>query len=248
MARLGQRIVVLVKGWLVPACDEVAGIVSWRSHRLREQASHWYAAAKRMAWDIAIRLEMMRELGSGIDDYTRRVNALHRKLGVPRDYPQRGMPFHREASDLVAVPCGIDGEHRWMTPATRSQWLALQAAAAADGITILVRAAFRSVDAQARLIREELSFGGDIDQLLTGIAAPGYSQHHTGRALDIERTGVDFENTPAFEWLCRNAAPYGFELSYPRGNPYGIMYEPWHWYCNIEKISRGPNRSGLGQA
>ena len=38
-----------------------------------------------------------------------------------------------------------------------------------------------------------------------------------------------FEGTGAFDWLQRHAARYGFRLSYPRGNPHGIVYEPWHW-------------------
>ena len=196
--------------------------------------------AQRKIWKITIRLEMMRESRRGIDDYTRRVNALHRKLRVPRDYARRGLRFHREASELVAVPCGLDGQPRWMTPATRSQFLALQAAAAAAGITLLVRWAFRSVDDQAQIIRDQLSCGGgSIERLLTWMAAPGYSEHHTGRALDFECIPAEmaFEDTPAFEWLCRNAARYGFKLSYPRDNPYGVMYEPWHWYCDIEEVS-----------
>jgi hypothetical protein len=121
MARLAERIAVLEKGRLLAALDENARVVSWRWRRLCEQKSKRFIAAQQMVWDMAIRLEMMRELGSGIDDYKRRVNALYRKFGVPGDYPQRGLPFHREASHLVAVPCRLDGEHRWMTPATRSQ-------------------------------------------------------------------------------------------------------------------------------
>ena len=38
-----------------------------------------------------------------------------------------------------------------------------------------------------------------------------------------------FETTPAFAWLSQHAARHGFSLSYPRGNPHGIVYEPWHW-------------------
>lgn len=192
-------------------------------------------AAQRRIRAIAIRLEMMREPDPDVDDYTRRVNALHRKLRVPRDYTLRGLPFHREASELVAVPCGLDGQQRLMTPATRSLWLALHAAAAAAGITLLVRWAFRGIDDQAQLIRDQLSCGGgSIEQLLTWIAAPGYSEHHTGRALDFEcvPAEMEFENTRAFDWLCQNASGFGFELSYPHDNAYGLIYEPWHWCCH----------------
>ena len=39
----------------------------------------------------------------------------------------------------------------------------------------------------------------------------------------------DFENTGAFDWLSRRASQFGFHLSYPRDNPHGVIYEPWHW-------------------
>ncbi len=67
-------------------------------------------------------------------------------------------------------------------------------------------------------------------------APPGYSEHHTGYAIDIgdvtapeSHLKVSFENTKAFQWLQENAGNYGFELSFPKDNPQGISYEPWHW-------------------
>src|SRR5690606_38685754 len=65
-------------------------------------------------------------------------------------------------------------------------------------------------------------------------AAPGYSEHHGGDALDIGTTGESpaeesFEHTAAFAWLQAHAGRFGFALSYPRDNPHGITYEPWHW-------------------
>ena len=36
-------------------------------------------------------------------------------------------------------------------------------------------------------------------------------------------------STPAFAWLAANAGAHGFHMSYPRDNPHGIVYEPWHW-------------------
>ena len=38
-----------------------------------------------------------------------------------------------------------------------------------------------------------------------------------------------FEATDAFAWLQAHAGEHGFHLSYPRDNPHGIVYEPWHW-------------------
>ncbi|MBT8145423.1 MAG: D-alanyl-D-alanine carboxypeptidase family protein, partial [Gammaproteobacteria bacterium] len=61
-----------------------------------------------------------------------------------------------------------------------------------------------------------------------------FSEHHTGRALDLNTDGCavlqeEFENTSAFQWLMAEAQSFGFILSYPRDNPWGIVYEPWHW-------------------
>ena len=45
------------------------------------------------------------------------------------------------------------------------------------------------------------------------------------------RTPLDeaFESTAAYAWLAKHARRFGFSLSYPRGNPEGFLYEPWHW-------------------
>ena len=65
-------------------------------------------------------------------------------------------------------------------------------------------------------------------------AAPGYSQHHTGCAVDIATPGSrplteEFEESEAFAWLGNRAAEFGFSMTYPRDNPQGFIYEPWHW-------------------
>ena len=63
---------------------------------------------------------------------------------------------------------------------------------------------------------------------------PGYSEHHTGRAVDVAMDGaaqleLGFGQTPAFRWLSENANSFSFFLSFPVGNPHGFVYEPWHW-------------------
>ena len=79
------------------------------------------------------------------------------------------------------------------------------------------------------------------------IALPGYSEHGAPRrqAIDfINEAGIngedrveDFEALPEYGWLLKNAASYGFELSYPRGKK-GITFEPWHWRYENPKSSR----------
>jgi D-alanyl-D-alanine carboxypeptidase len=84
------------------------------------------------------------------------------------------------------------------------------------------------------LILGKLAKGRSIDEVLTVNAPPGCSEHHSGRAVDVGCAGTapleeSFETTPAFAWLQRHAAAFGFSLSYPRGNRHGYLYEPWHW-------------------
>jgi D-alanyl-D-alanine carboxypeptidase len=187
--------------------------------------------------EVAIRLVMVWERG---DRYTRRAHAIGRLLLVPWDGEMmRKLPLQREAQTLVAVPCGLDGGLRRMTPETRDRFLEMQATAAEDGVQLLVRWAYRSVDDQAQIIRELLelhSFG----KLATWVAPPGYSEHHTGRALDFEciPANAEFQDTAAFRWLCENAWRFDFRMSYPKENEFGIMYEPWHW-CYVGKGSPG---------
>jgi D-alanyl-D-alanine carboxypeptidase len=73
-----------------------------------------------------------------------------------------------------------------------------------------------------------------LTDILRSVAAPGCSEHHTGCALDLgDDTSPPLEEsfgrTMAFRWLVRHAARFHFRLSYPRRNPQGLVYEPWHW-------------------
>ena len=106
-------------------------------------------------------------------------------------------------------------------------------------LRLVLVSGFRSIEYQAGLIRNKLDAGQEIDAILKVNVAPGYSQHHTGNAVDIATPGFkplleEFENSPAFAWLGDNAIQFGFTLSYPRDNPEGISYEPWHWHRSPE--------------
>ena len=83
-------------------------------------------------------------------------------------------------------------------------------------------------------MRRKRERGLSIDEILKISAAPGYSEHHSGRAIDLTAPGYaaleeEFEKSPSFAWLRRHARRFGFALSYPRNNRRGIAYEPWHW-------------------
>ncbi|MGK7898796.1 MAG: D-alanyl-D-alanine carboxypeptidase family protein, partial [Xenococcus sp. (in: cyanobacteria)] len=113
----------------------------------------------------------------------------------------------------------------------------MQGAARNQGIILSALSGFRSVEAQNYLffnVKEQRV--QDATTRAEVSAPPGYSEHHTGYAIDIGDGRVpatdlspNFANTAAFRWLEENAARYSFELSFPPDNPQGISYEPWHW-------------------
>lgn len=147
----------------------------------------------------------------------------------------KALPFHPDARDLALAETGHDGRQHQLIPEAASAWHAMKAAAHGEGIVLELVSAFRDVLEQAQIIRDKQARGMAMETILTLSAPPGYSEHHTGRALDINTPGCEareepFEDTDAFGWLTGNAGRFGFALSYPRGNPLGFTYEPWHWF------------------
>ena len=155
-------------------------------------------------------------------------------LGVPCDYGRtRGLKPIREPKRLAFIGHDTQNRPQWLAPlaARRAH---LSAAALHAGVDLQVVSAFRSVEYQLGILERKLARGQSIDEILHVSAAPGYSEHHSGRALDLTTPGYapleqEFECSAAFTWLCTNAQRYGFHLSYPRGNPQAMAYEPWHW-------------------
>ncbi len=116
-------------------------------------------------------------------------------------------------------------------------YLEMAAAARSAGITLVPISGFRTHEVQ-----EYLFFKRAQDRVQRPIeraevsAPPGYSEHHTGYAVDIgdanapgADVSVSFEQTQAFQWLQANAPRFSFELSFPPDNDQGVSYEPWHW-------------------
>lgn len=147
----------------------------------------------------------------------------------------KALPFYPDAHALAHAETGSDGRAHLLIPAAASAWLEMKATARDAGIVLEIVSAFRDVEEQAQIIRDKQARGMAIEAILTLSAPPGYSEHHTGRAVDINTPGCEareepFEDTDAFRWLVENAGRFGFALSYPRGNALGFIYEPWHWF------------------
>lgn len=105
-----------------------------------------------------------------------------------------------------------------------------------EGVWLVPVSGFRTVEHQQELFEAQIQRRGSAKAAAKFSAPPGYSEHHTGFAVDLtdgnfpkKDISVDFENTKAFRWLTRHAREFGFELSFPPNNSQGVSYEPWHW-------------------
>lgn len=111
----------------------------------------------------------------------------------------------------------------------------MREAAASAGLVLVPISGFRTIERQTAIIEAKLSKGQLIEDILRTVAAPGFSEHHTGNAIDIvvpdkPTLTEDFVETSAFAWLSTHAKAHGFRLTYPRDNAFGIAFEPWHWF------------------
>ncbi len=163
------------------------------------------------------------------------LDEIFRSLGIPATYAVTcGMPLQQECAALVDTELDVFGRQPRLDARAFAAWTAMKSAAAREGIVLQLISAFRSITYQQELIQRKLARGDSIAAILAVNAAPGYSEHHTGRALDIGSPGfahleIEFERSPAFAWLTKHASEFGFTMSFPRDNAYGVQYEPWHW-------------------
>ncbi len=107
-----------------------------------------------------------------------------------------------------------------------------------EGIYVDLDSAYRSVKVQQETWDQFMEKYGE-EYTVSHVAVPGYSEHHTGLALDlflivdgqIMYENEDLEKYPEIWAKIHELAPdYGFILRYPEGKEdiTGYSYEPWH--------------------
>ncbi|MDR2872784.1 MAG: D-alanyl-D-alanine carboxypeptidase family protein, partial [Xanthomonadaceae bacterium] len=162
---------------------------------------------------------------------------LHRQLGslgIDANEYQRHSGLHIIPEPLWLSFAGFDRYRRplWLTRGASDSWNRMRHAAACDDVMLEAISGYRSHDYQLAIFKRKLANGQALAHILNVNAAPGYSEHHSGNALDLSTPGQppieeSFENTEAFAWLTLHAADHGFRMSYPRDNPHRVIYEPW---------------------
>ena len=144
--------------------------------------------------------------------------------------------LYPEAAQKDLQPISRDRRIK-LRKAAAQQFRAMSASARASGVAIVPISGFRTVKDQQHLFFDVKAQRGQTATKRAEVSAPpGYSEHHTGYAVDIgdgkapaTNLSTNFEKTRAYKWLSANAARYSFELSFAKNNRQGVSYEPWHW-------------------
>jgi D-alanyl-D-alanine carboxypeptidase len=111
----------------------------------------------------------------------------------------------------------------------------LVAAAKQEGLQLMLASGYRSYATQVTVYGNEVKKNGQ-KVADTESARPGFSEHQTGLAADLEPVSrkcevqACFADLPEGKWLAENAYNYGFVIRYDEGKSKvtGYTYEPWH--------------------
>lgn len=164
--------------------------------------------------------------------------SINREISQPQA-PKQNLLGHLpyEVAQIDSLEAITADNRLKLRPAAARKFKQMQADARAEGIILTPISAFRTVETQEYLffdVKEQRV--QDAAKRAEVSAPPGYSEHHTGYAIDIgdgnapaTNLETSFAETAAFQWLEKNALKYSFELSFPANNDLGVSYEPWHW-------------------
>lgn len=143
---------------------------------------------------------------------------------------------------LLSNPDNIDLHPQHLPQEVLAAYQRMMAALEADlGRRLLVESGYRSPAYQLYLFLYYMkNHEFSIRETNRFVALPGHSEHGhpmrqaidfiTERGINGEYDPEAFEALPEYDWLQRRAHEFGFALSYPRDNPSGTAFEPWHWH------------------
>jgi len=168
---------------------------------------------------------------SGYDDICIIVNKYYK---VPDGY---------SPPDLV----NVDGQK--MRKEAADAFVKMRNDASRENLRIRAVSGYRTVSYQRGLYNRYLSSDSqeNVDRYS---ARPGYSEHHTGLAVDVFGS-IDglrqFENTPEFPWVRDNCYKYGFIIRYfeETEDITGYESEPWHLRYVGARVSTDMKEKGI---
>jgi D-alanyl-D-alanine carboxypeptidase len=127
------------------------------------------------------------------------------------DCAARSDTGYRDGQSFPITVIQVDGKP--VERETANHYVALQSAAARAGVAVRISSGFRT------MAEQEYFYGCYINCNCNNCnlaARPGYSNHQSGRALDLNTSAAGVLN-----WLNANAGTFGFART--------VSSEPWHW-------------------
>lgn len=107
----------------------------------------------------------------------------------------------------------VDDAGHLLAEAPAQAFTAMRSAAAAEGVSLVVESAFRTMEQQTLLWTAYKN--GERTEV---VGTPGYSNHQSGEAVDLV---TDRGTNVAYQWLRANASHFNFRDT--------VASEPWHW-------------------
>lgn len=144
-----------------------------------------------------------------------------------------------EPKDLVTINNKYSSGGKQMTREAAQAFEKMSQAARDQGYTVRAVSTYRSYNYQAGLYDRYAASDGK-EKADTYSARPGYSEHQTGLAVDVDNANksyTSFGDTKEFTWMKENSYKYGYILRYTKATEFitGYKDEPWHYrYVGVE--------------
>lgn len=120
-----------------------------------------------------------------------------------------------------------------------------------EGYNLVIKSSYRSYQEQADVYNAYFAMY-DAEYAASLVNVPGSSEHQLGLSVDLTSQDVidgiygTFGETPAYEWVEKNAYKYGFILRYPENasSRTGATNEPWHFRYVGKQAAKEINEKG----
>ena len=169
--------------------------------------------------------------------YIDNILIVNKTYNLPKDYiPKK--PFQKITNLDKGCPLCIE-KHVY------NAFLEMKKDAEKKGLNLWIQSGFRPYNYQDKLYNNYVLKDG-VEKADKYSSRPGYSEHQSGLAFDLNTVNDDFINTREGRFVHENAYKYGFIIRFPKGEEEytGYKYEPWHLRYVGKKLSKKLYKDG----
>ncbi len=156
---------------------------------------------------------------------------VNKSFSLPKDYVPKN-PKEKITSLNKGCPLCIE-KHVY------DAFLEMKKDAEKEGLNLWIQSGFRPYNYQEYLYNKYVSSDG-VEKADKYSSRPGYSEHQSGLAFDLNTVNDEFLNTDECTFVHKNAYKYGFIIRFPEGEEEytGYKYEPWHLRYVGKKLAK----------